>query len=175
MIHDQPDAMAPARRPLRNSNPSHARDRRAATPVASVGISLPRRDRACLARFRKPRASSRGREIWVIDRNRTGIARATFACLTTRPRPPYVSLRRRDRSRTCCSLFPKQAAYRLPSLRCSEFESNEPLLLFRQALSPGQLSEQARRRSRDPAQFPRQATPAVPRAGIEPSLASLKG
>ena len=88
LIHDQPDAMAPARRPLRNSNPSHARDRRAATPVASVGIGLPSRDRACLARFRKPRASSRGREIGVTDRDRTGYTRATVARTSIVHRPP---------------------------------------------------------------------------------------
>ena len=50
-----------------------------------------------------------------------------------------------DWNRTSLILFPKQVDDHYPTPWSLELESNEPLSLFRRALSPGQLSRDERR------------------------------
>ena len=64
------------------SNPSHSGDNRAATPVASRGMSLPAASRTRCERFRRaPPASGGTEKDRVVDGNRTRLARATTSRL----------------------------------------------------------------------------------------------
>jgi hypothetical protein len=49
---------------------------------------------------------------------------------------------REGRIRTSITVLPKHVGYHYPTSRSLELESNEPLSLFRRALSPGQLSRE---------------------------------
>lgn len=88
---------------------SHWRDKPAATPVASRGISWSLLSESnALCSFRKRATGSTGGEIGEIDGNRTRVSWATTSCLS---HSATISMSRGRENRTRRILLPKQAAH----------------------------------------------------------------